>query len=225
MASRQSNFIDQLTNIEFEYVTKYDDYYIYKLTLQANFTEQQLNRANELIEKFLQESFETPDRSYAFAILYCGTTTFASFHRDATLTLEHISGLLLARVEAYDNSYYICFLSVLQQHRQRGVGTKLLQVMINEAMERKSSRVTLHVNSENRGAISLYERCGMRCVDFLPNFYIGDDLFATQDAFAMVLQTNNVKNATAVCQSTTAVQISPEEESVYRLRCPHAFAG
>lgn len=188
-------------------------------------TDDQLEIVNDLIEKYLQESFETPDRSYAYVILYCGTATLASFHRDSSLALENISALLLTRADAYDNSYYICYLSVLRQHRQKGLGAKLMQVLINEAIKKKASSVTLHVNTENRGAVSLYSNCGMRCAAFLPNFYLGDNLYSTQDGFAMVLQTQNVKNSTTVCQSTTAVQIPEQEELLYRTRCPEALNG
>lgn len=190
-----------------------------------NFTEEQMNRTNYWIEKYLQESFNTPNRSYAYMILYCGTTAFASFHRDASLTLEQISGLLLARLEPDIDAFYICYLGVLERHRQRGLGTKLMQLLINEAIETERLFVLLHVNTENHGAFSLYEKCGMRCINYTPNFYLGDDTYATQNAFTMILNLNNVKNSTSVCFSSLAVEIPEEEKNIFQTECPQAVTG
>ena len=73
--------------------------------------------------------------------------------------------------------------------------------------------------------LSIYVRCGMRCFEFIPGFYFGDRTYATQNAFAMALQMKNVKNSTTVCQSTNAVEISQQEEAIYRQKCPQAFSG
>jgi len=206
-------------------VTDYNDYLLYKLIYKYNSTQTQISTVNKLIEKYLQESFETPQKSYPDVIQYCGTTMLAFFARNTTLSMENIHALLLARLIAYDNSEYICFLSVLKEHRQRGLGTKLLNEFINDAIRANNSQVSLHVNTENTNALSLYVKCGMRCIEFIPGFYFGDQLYATQNAFTMILQIKNVRNSTTVCQSTTAVEISQQEDVFYRQRCPQAFTG
>jgi ribosomal protein S18 acetylase RimI-like enzyme len=206
-------------------VTDYNDYLLYKLIYKYNSTQTQISTVNKLIEKYLQESFETPQKSYPDVIQYCGTKILAFFARNTTLSMENIHALLLARLIAYDNSEYICFLSVLKEHRQRGLGTKLLNEFINDAIRANNSQVSLHVNTENTNALSLYVKCGMRCIEFIPGFYFGDQLYATQNAFTMILQIKNVRNSTTVCQSTTAVEISQQEDVFYRQRCPQAFTG
>ncbi len=206
-------------------MTDYNDYLLYKLIYKYNSTQTQISTVNKLIEKYLQESFETPQKSYPDVIQYCGTKILAFFARNTTLSMENIHALLLARLIAYDNSEYICFLSVLKEHRQRGLGTKLLNEFINDAIRANNSQVSLHVNTENTNALSLYVKCGMRCIEFIPGFYFGDQLYATQNAFTMILQIKNVRNSTTVCQSTTAVEISQQEDVFYRQRCPQAFTG
>ena len=225
MIKRQSQFIESSTNIEYIHLNDFNDYRLYKLTQKSGSTADQRYTANKRIEKYLQESFETPERSYPDVIQFCGMTMLAFFARNATLSTENIHALLLARLEAYDNSQYICFLSVLKEHRERGLGTKLLNEMINEAIRTKNSQVSLHVNTENTNAFSLYLKCGMRCISFIPNYYYGDRTYATQNAFTMILQLKNVKNSTSVCQSPSAIEISQQEEAMYKQKCPQALTG
>lgn len=225
MIKRQSQFIESSTNIEYIYLNDYNDYRLYKLIPKYGSTQSQMFTANKLIEKYLQESFETSDRSYPNVIQFCGTTILAFFARNITLSTENIHALLLAHLEAYDNSQYICYLSVLKEHRERGLGTKLLNEFINEAIRANNSQVSLNVNTENTNAMSLYLKCGMRCINFIPGYYFGDRTYATQNAFTMVLQLKNVKNSTTVCQSTTAVEIPQQEEANYRQKCPQALIG
>ncbi len=222
---QQLPFTETSTNTRFVYQTNYGKYYLYKLSQAPYSTQAQISTANRLIEQYLQESFETPARPYSNVIQWCGTTMLAFFPNNASLSLSNISALLLARSEAYDNSNYICFLSTLKQHRQNGLGTMLLNALIKKAIEDKNSKVTLHVNTENISALSLYLKCGMRCTDFIRGYYFGDRTYASQDAFAMALQLANVKNSSAVCQSEAAVQISPQEETFYKQRCSQASNG
>jgi ribosomal protein S18 acetylase RimI-like enzyme len=221
----QSYFLEPSTNMEYVYMSNYDDYRLYKLIHKYESSPAQISTVNKFLEQYLQESFDTPSRPYPSVVQYCGTTMMAFFSRNATLSMKNIGALILARLEAYDNSNYICYLSVLHEHRQKGLGTKLMNEFIKEVIRANQSRVTLHVNTENTGAISLYSKCGMRCVDFLPGYYFGDRTYATQNAFAMILQTNNVKNSTTVCQSTNAVEISQQEDAFYKQRCPQASSG
>jgi ribosomal protein S18 acetylase RimI-like enzyme len=203
----------------------YNDYLLYKLIYKYGSTQSQTLTANKFLEKYLQESFETPERSYPNVLQFCGTTILAYFARNTSISMKNINGLLLARLEVYDNSKYICYLSVLKEHRQKGLGTKLLNEFINEAIRANSSRISLHVNTENTNAMSLYSKCGMRCISFIPDYYFGDRTYATQNAFTMSLQLRNVKNSTAACQFATAVEIPPEEDAYYKQACPQALIG
>ncbi|CAF2667101.1 unnamed protein product [Rotaria sp. Silwood2] len=222
---RQSQFTERSTNIEFGHVIDYADYRLYKLIPKGGSTRAQTFTVNKWLEEYLQESFETPNRSYPNVVQLCSTTMLAFFIRNTTISVKNINALLLARLEAYDNSKYICYISVLKEHRQNGLGTKLLNELIKDAIRAKNSRVSLHVNTENQSAMSLYLKCGMRCIDYIPGYYFGDQTYATQNAFTMTLQIKNVKNTTAVCQSTTAVEISSQEEAFYKQKCPRAYNG
>ena len=216
----QSGLIEPSTNLEYVYIDDYNDYRLYQLRYLYNSTFVHILTINRYLEIYLQISFETPDRSYSNILQLCGTNILAFFARNTTPSIANIHGLLLARLEAYDNSKYICYLSVLPEHRQKGLGTKLLNEMIVEAIREKNSQVALHVNTENSNALSLYVKCGMRCFGVIPNYYYGDRTYATQNAFLMVLQLKNVRDFSAVCQNSTAVVISQEEEYLSKQKCP-----
>lgn len=225
MINTQQRFTEPSTNTEYNYVSDYNGYRLYKLIRSYNSTRTQILTADKLINIFLQESFETPGYSYSNVIPTCGTTILAFFAQNTTVAMENIHALLLAGVEAFDNSRYICFISVLKQHREKGLGTKLMNELIKEAVKANNSRVSLHVNTDNTNALSLYLKCGMRCSNFISNFYYGNPLYASSNAFEMTLQTENIRNSTTVCQSTTAVTIPQQQEALYRQRCPQASTG
>ncbi|CAF3695122.1 unnamed protein product [Rotaria sp. Silwood1] len=225
MTRQSPQFTEQLTNIEFVHVADYDDYRLYKLIHKYGSMPAQTFTANKWLEEYLQKSFETPNRSYPNIVQWCGTTMLAFFIQNTTLSVKNINALILARLEAYDNSKYICYISVLKEHRQKGLGTKLLNELIKDAIRAKNSRVSLHVNTENKSAVSLYFKCGMRCIEYVPGYYFGDKTYATPNAFIMTLQIKNVKNNTTVCQSTNAVEITAEEEAFYKQKCPQALNG
>ena len=225
LANDQSSVTEPSTNVEFIYLTDFGNYQLYKLNSKQDSNQAQALAANKFMEKFLQESYETTSRSYPDVIHFCGGTMLAFLPRNATLSLKNMVGLLLARLEAYDNSQYVCFLSVLKQHREQGLGTRLLSEMINDAVRARNTRLSLHVNTENQNALSVYLKCGMRCAEYFPNFYLADQANPTQHAFGMTLQIRNVKNPTAVCQSTDAVQVSEQEDTLYKQRCPQVSSG
>lgn len=219
---RQSHFIEQLTNIEYTYLANYDNYYLYQLVHQYNSTQAQILLVNRWLERYLQESFDTPNRTYPDVVQFCGATMLAFFPHNTNISLPNIKALLMSRLEAYDNSKYICYISVLKEHQNKGLGTKLLNELIKEAIRTKNTRVTLHVNPENKNALSIYLKCGMRCIHYISGYYFGDQTYATQNAFTMTLETKNVKNLATVCQSATAVVIPPHEEVFYKTKCPQA---
>ena len=222
---RQSQYTESLTNIDYVYLNNYNDYLLYKLVHKNGSTPMQLYTVNKLLEIYLQKSFETPERSYPYVTQLCGTTILAFFARNTTPTINNINAILMAHLETDQISNYVCYLSVLKEHRQKGLGTKLLNEFINQLMPSNNARVTLHVNTENTSALSLYLTCGMRCINFIPNYYLHDRLYATSDAFFMALQIKNVRNSTAVCQSPTAIDVSFQEQILHQHKCPQISIG
>jgi mycothiol synthase len=78
---------------------------------------------------------------------------------------EEIAGLCLCRPQAYEDpdAGYINSLGVLRPWRRRGLGLALLQHAFGQFRQRGKLRAGLGVDAENlTGALSLYERAGMR---------------------------------------------------------------
>ncbi|UJR38326.1 hypothetical protein I4U23_030996 [Adineta vaga] len=225
LRTRQLYFTELSTNLQYNYVNDQGDYRLYKLIPKPTINQAQIKIVNKWLEQYLQQSFERPEGDYSNVLQFCGTTILAFFLRNSTLSIKNINALLLAHLQAYDNSQYVCFLSTLKEHRQKGLGTKLLNVFINDAIRANHSRISLHVNTENTNAFSLYSKCGMRCIQYIPKYYFGDRTFPTQNAFLMSLQLKNIRNSTTICQSTAAINIPNAEETFYKQRCPQAFTG
>jgi len=219
LITKQLRFTERSTNIEYIFQNTHNNYSLYELRLKNGTNSNQLQRINALIEKYLQKSFETPDNSYPHVFEICSSTVFGFFSRNTSVSLENINALLLSHLEVYDNSDYICFLSVLEQHRQQSLATQLLNKFINRAISSGRSQITLHVNTKNTNALSLYFKCGLRCIQFIENFYFGDRIYPTQDAFALALKLTSVKNSTAVCQSSAAISTSFQDELLHKQIC------
>jgi ribosomal-protein-alanine N-acetyltransferase len=61
--------------------------------------------------------------------------------------------------------------AVLPQHRGRGMGTALLQHILEEGRRLGAKRATLEVRASNEGARRLYERLGFSVSATRPNYY------------------------------------------------------
>ena len=61
-----------------------------------------------------------------------------------------------------DNSYYICGMALLPEHRSRGIGTRLLALAEEDAQDKGFSKISLIVFEQNTGAKQLYDRLGYR---------------------------------------------------------------
>lgn len=75
---------------------------------------------------------------------------------------------------------------VKKDFRNRGIGTLLLQSLINLALSKKLASVTLEVNEKNKFAISLYKKFGFELVGTRKKYYNGKD-----NALLMTLNINN----------------------------------
>jgi ribosomal protein S18 acetylase RimI-like enzyme len=65
-------------------------------------------------------------------------------------------------------SYYVCGMAVLLEHRNRGLGTRLLAIARAEARARGMETLSLLAFEQNQGAVRLYERNGFVVVDRRP---------------------------------------------------------
>jgi len=93
------------------------------------------------------------------------TAHYAQHYADTSFDVILLDGepagrLIVARREV---AILIVDISLLPEHRSRGVGTRLLASLIDEA-EASARKLSIHVEINNP-ARRLYERLGFRCVD------------------------------------------------------------
>ena len=66
------------------------------------------------------------------------------------------------------NSWYICGIAFYAEHRGQGLGTELMQLAEQQAMENGFTKLSLVAFKENGGSVRLYERLGYQVVDWAP---------------------------------------------------------
>ena len=62
-------------------------------------------------------------------------------------------------------------LAVSPDYRRRGIGEKLVVMLVEELRNRKNTCLTLEVRVSNLSAIALYEKLGFAAVGKRPNYY------------------------------------------------------
>jgi ribosomal protein S18 acetylase RimI-like enzyme len=75
--------------------------------------------------------------------------------------LEHLSAFYSSRVE---NTWFLDALCVIESHRRRGIGGKLISLTKEKAIENAHSALSLIVFADNTLAIPVYERTGFEAV-------------------------------------------------------------
>ena len=66
-------------------------------------------------------------------------------------------------------------IAVLPKYENQGIGSSLMQHMINDCQKRGIENITLEVRKDNRKAIHLYEKNGFKSVATRKNYYQGMD--------------------------------------------------
>lgn len=64
-----------------------------------------------------------------------------------------------------DGTYYLLALAVYPEYCRRGIGSSLLSLACEHAKEKEFTEISLHVYTENVGAVVLYEKSGFKIVD------------------------------------------------------------
>jgi [ribosomal protein S18]-alanine N-acetyltransferase len=96
------------------------------------------------------------------------------------LELSKPSGICLAASEEgrllgylvcarYDRVWHLMNVAVAPEHRRRGVASRLIERLVEEAGEELP--FTLEVRVSNREAIAMYERLGFRSAGVRPRYY------------------------------------------------------
>lgn len=117
--------------------------------------------------------FDEPDLTI---VRFCGT---CETHLVAE-TDDEIVGYALA-VTTSSESARLLSIGVLEDYRESGIATSLLEEIISRLKERGISRLSLEVRVSNRTAKSLYSNFGFE-IGRLKNNYYADD----EDAYVMV---------------------------------------
>ena len=87
------------------------------------------------------------------------------------------------------NSWYICGVALYPEHRDQGLGTKLMDLANRQAKAIGISQLSLIAFEENTGSVRLYERLGYEVVDRAPVIphpiikYGGDALLMTRSVY------------------------------------------
>lgn len=80
-------------------------------------------------------------------------------------------GLSLLRRFGLAKKGHIISIAVLEEHRGKGIGTKLIQQALREVRNDSGKEAYLEVRVTNEGAITLYKRLGFRVVSTLAGYY------------------------------------------------------
>jgi ribosomal-protein-alanine N-acetyltransferase len=99
----------------------------------------------------------------------------------ATLESDPIAGYIVARETA--GELHINNFAVRTGYRRLGIGSALLEHVLQEARRRKANAAFLEVRSANHAAQALYEKSGFRAIATRSNYY-SDPL---EDAVVMTL--------------------------------------
>lgn len=71
----------------------------------------------------------------------------------------------------------INYIITLPNHRNQGIGTKLLEYAVNDIKNNKCTIISLEVESTNINAINLYSKYGFQKKGVRPNYYEGKDAY------------------------------------------------
>jgi ribosomal protein S18 acetylase RimI-like enzyme len=216
--SSKSKLYDRATNIQFIRIG--DDYRntyrLYELNLSSNkhVKFDDLARWN-FFDETLRELFEMPNARFWYPIKNCMENSgiaYAFVPLNATSVTTNISAMtILTRRNNSVDTIYICYIATKKEYRRQGIATRLLQQIVQRALDEKSKGtryLTVHVNTMNINALELYEKCGWRCYQYLPGYLDREPHHSTNDAYGLILDLDNVKNATGLCRDSNAVQLN-----------------
>lgn len=106
------------------------------------------------------------DRFYK-DVLEAGELAKLAFYNDV------IVGAVCCRLEQVDNEkrLYIMTLGCLFTYRRLGIGTTMLEHVLDHAQKKGIDNIYLHVQINNEGAIEFYKKFGFEIVDKKEDYY------------------------------------------------------
>jgi ribosomal protein S18 acetylase RimI-like enzyme len=121
---------------------------------------------------------------------------FAQFAYFGGLAVGAICGRLEPIAGSADaNKLYVMTIGVLNEYRQRGVGRKLLDLLLVNASAKPDVKVVyLHVQTSNAAALAFYSAAGFETLGRLENYYTK---IAPSDCFVLAKVLDASSGATA----------------------------
>ncbi|CAN6992359.1 unnamed protein product [Brassica oleracea var. botrytis] len=124
------------------------------------------------------------DKYYADAIS-SGEFTKLAYYSDICV------GAIACRLETKGGTMrvYIMTLGVLAPYRGIGIGSKLLNHVLDMCTKQNVSEIYLHVQTNNEDAIKFYKKFGFDITDTIPDYYINiepRDCYVLTKSFAQI---------------------------------------
>lgn len=194
-------------------------YRLFRLDLLANSSRYYDFHARwSFFDEALRDFFEMPQVQLWLPIIDCmqkSGVAYAFVPLNATSVTLNVSAMTIVskKFNTLDH-IYVCYMATKKEHRRQGLGTRLLQQIVQDGLKARQDGykyVTMHVNTLNTVALELYERCGWRCFEYLPHYLAREPHHATNHAYALRLPLDAVRNATSLCRDPNAVVVDPSE--------------
>ncbi|CAF0734992.1 unnamed protein product [Rotaria sp. Silwood1] len=219
--SSKSQLYDRATNIKFIRIgNDYKNAYrLFELNLLSNNSIMYDSYQRWFFfEQTLRDLFEMPNARFWYAVMNCMHNygiAYAFVPLNATSVTANISAMtILTRQKNSFDNLYICYMATRKENRRQGLGTSLLQQIVHRALDEQKNGIkyiTLHVNTLNTIALEFYEKCGWRCYGYLPKYLDPEPHHATNHAYTLILNIDNVKNVTSLCRDPDAVDIKQSD--------------
>ncbi|MCJ1483418.1 N-alpha-acetyltransferase mak3 [Schaereria dolodes] len=105
---------------------------------------------------------------------------------------DNLLGVVVSKLEPHRGGPmrgYIAMLAVREEHRGRGIATKLVRMAIDAMIERDADEIALETEVTNTAAMKLYERLGFLRSKRLHRYYLNGN---TAFRFVLYLKENAV---------------------------------
>ncbi len=168
-------YVDQFDEFFLRNLDDYDELKIYR------FKDFDLKKVRELI-RFIQEAFgdDAADRFSIVFQIYYGNIFILKESREKRKILGLAS---FSRAWDDDKMAYLSDYAIAEEARGQSVGTKFLEMVLEDIKSQGFERVRLTVDPDNEPALALYKSMGFEIDEFVEKLYGPDE-----DRYIMELQ-------------------------------------
>ncbi|KAI9816572.1 MAG: N-alpha-acetyltransferase 30 [Pycnora praestabilis] len=127
-----------------------------------------LSSIRQLISKDLSEPYSI--YVYRYFLYQWGDLCFMTLDQESTVV-----GVVVSKLEPHRGGPlrgYIAMLAVKEEHRGKGIATKLVRMAIDAMIERHAEEIALETEITNQAAMKLYERLGFLRSKRLHRYYL-----------------------------------------------------